>query len=255
MDQFALFTLVLARVGGLTLTAPAFSVRDVPLQVRGLLALAIALVVLPTQWSVSVAGPSSPALWVVLLGAEAITGAFLGLGIVLLFSGMQMAGELVGRLGGLMLADVLDPSSGEPTPLLGRLMWLVALVVFLLIGGHRMAVGALLDTFRSLPPGTMASVESMTRVLGELLSQSFALGVRVSAPVVVAVLLATLVLGLINRSIPQLNLLAVGFGLNSMLAFGLLAIVLGAGAMIFQSQVEPTFDRLVDALHPSTLGP
>jgi len=252
MDGFLLFTLVFARVSGLTMTAPIFGTREVPLQVRGLLALALALVIAPTQCGGSPVVPDSTLDYVVLVVAELIIGLFLGLGIVLLFSAAQLAGGLIGRLGGLALADVLDPSAGEPVPILGRLMWLLAVVVFVAIGGHRMVVGALLDTFQSLPPGTMASAESMVGVLRELLSQSFELGLRIAAPVVVAVLLSTLVLGLIGRTLPQLNLLAVGFGLNSMLSFGLLAVVLGTGAMLLQAEVAPTLDRLTNALHAPT---
>ena len=102
----------------------------------------------------------------------------------------------------------------------------------------------------------MASPESMAHLLQELLTQSFVLGVRISAPVVVAVLLSTLVLGLISRTLPQLNLLAVGFGLNSMLSFGLLAMVLGAGVMAAGAQIEPALERMIDALHvPMGGGP
>lgn len=250
MDTFLLFTLVLARVGGLTMTAPIYGTREVPLQIRGLLAFALAVLVTPTQWHVSPAVPGSVLHYAVLLAAESLIGVFLGLGIVFLLSGMQLAGALVGRLGGLMLADVFDPSTNEPMPLVGRLMGLLAVVVFVAIGGHRMAMGALLDTFHSLPPGTMASAESMAHVLRELLSQSFALAVRAAAPVLVAVLASTLVLGLVSRAVPQMNLMAVGLGANAMLSVGLLAVVLGASAMLLEAQVGPTIDHLTAALTP-----
>ncbi len=249
MGKFLLLGLVFARVGGLCMTAPIYGTREVPLQVRGLLAFALALLIAPTQWSAAAIEPGSMVHYVVLLAAELMIGLFLGLGIVFLFSAVQLAGGLIGRLGGLVLADVFDPSADEQVPLLGRFMYLLTLIVFVAIGGHRMVIGALLDTFQSLPPGSMASPESMAHVLQELLTQSFVLGVRISAPVVVAVLLSTLVLGLIGRTLPQLNLLAVGFGLNSMLSFGLLAIVLGVGVMAAQAQIEPTLTRMVDALH------
>jgi len=254
-NTFVLFTLVLARVGGMILTAPICGTREVPLQVRGLLAFALAALLTPTQSRLSAVEPASALGYVVLIAAESLIGLFLGLGIVFLFSGIQLAGALVGRLGGFMLADVLDPSTNEPVPLLGRFMWLFALVVFVAVGGHRMAVGALLDTFRALPPGSMASAESMAHVLRELLAQSFALAIRVAAPVAVAVLLSTLAMGLVGRAMPQLDVLALGLGLNSMLTVGLLAIVLGAGAMLFQTQVTPTMHLLVNALDSQSLIP
>ncbi|MBN1587975.1 MAG: flagellar biosynthetic protein FliR [Pirellulales bacterium] len=256
-DRFLLFTLVFARISGLTMTAPIFGTREVPLQVRGLFAFALALLIMPTQWNVATIQPASMPNYVVLLAAELLIGLFLGLGIVFLLSGAQLAGGLIGRLGGLTLADVFDPASNEQVPLMGRLMCLFTLVIFVAIGGHRMVIRVLLDTFESLPPGCMALPVSIAHTLRELLTQSFVLGLRISAPVIMAVLLATLVLGLIGRTLPQLNLLAVGFGLNSMLSFGLLAMVLGIGAMVFQAQVEPTLELMTDALHApfGSIGP
>jgi flagellar biosynthetic protein FliR len=82
-----------------------------------------------------------------------------------------------------------------------------------------------------------------------LLAQSFSLAVRAAAPVVTALLLSTLVMGLISRTLPQLNILAVGFGLNSMLAFGVLGLTLGGAAWVFQNQIESVLELLLEALH------
>ncbi|HBO44623.1 MAG TPA: hypothetical protein DD670_11965 [Planctomycetaceae bacterium] len=248
MDRFVVFTLVLARVGGLTMTAPIYGTREVPFQVRCILAFALALLIAPVQWTTAAVEAGSSIRWVILIAADLLVGIFFGLGIAFLLSGVQLAGSLIGRLGGLTLADVFDPATNEQVPLLGRLMHLVALAVFVAIGGHRMVLGALSDSFQSLPPGCVASTASMAQVMQELLSESFVLAARISAPIVVVLLLSTLVLGILGRTLPQLNLLGVGFGLNSMLAFGLLAVVLGAGAMAFEAQVEPTLDRLINAL-------
>jgi flagellar biosynthesis protein FliR len=246
--KLLLVGLIAARMGGLTVVAPICGARDVPLRFRVVLALALAVLVAPTQWAISPPRPDLSLHCLVLAGSELLIGAFFGLALVFLFSGVQMAGGLLGRLGGLTLSDVFDPSANEPAPLLGRFLYLLALVVFFAVGGHRMALGALLDTFRSLPPGCMASPGSMAHVLQQLLTQSFATGLRIAAPVIVAVLLATVVVGVVGRTLPQMNFLTVGFGLNSMLGLGLLAIALGAGAMVFQSQIDPTLDLVRSAL-------
>ena len=77
---------------------------------------------------------------------------------------------------------------------------------------------------------------------------SFSLGVRVAAPVVTSLLLATLILGLIGRTLPQLNIFALGFGLNALLAFAALALTFGAAAWAFQDQIEPAMKTIFDAL-------
>lgn len=248
IEKFLLFTLVLTRVSGLVLTAPVFGGQDVPQRVRALFAFSIALLILPTQWHVPVAHPGTTLNYLVFLGAELMVGLCLGFGIVVLFSGLQLAGALIGRLGGLMLADVFDPTTGTEVPLFSRLLFLVGLAVFVCIGGHRMVMAALLDTFAALPPGGGSLPPSLPDAFVTLLSQSFMLGVRAAMPLVVALLLSTLILGLIGRTMPQLNVLIVGFGLNAMLTFALLSFTLGAAVWAFQDQVEPTLETIIDAV-------
>jgi len=249
LEKFLLFTLVLSRVSGLTMTAPIYGTKEVPMQVRALLAVALALLITPTQWGVAVEYPGSTINYLVFIGSELLVGLSLGLGIVILFSGIQLAGQLIGRIGGLMLADVFDPSSETSVPIFSRLLMLVAMAVFVCIGGHRIVMAGLLDTFQTIPPGSGALPNSIAQTFVVLLSQSFSLGIRAAVPVVTALLLSTLVMGLISRTLPQLNILMVGFGLNSMLTFATFSLTLGAAAWAFQEQVEPALEILLDALH------
>jgi flagellar biosynthetic protein FliR len=237
----------------------------------------------PSQWHVEVAYPGSMLNYVVFIGAELLIGICLGLGIVILFSGVQLAGQMMGRIGGMMLADVFDPSTETSVPMFSRLLTLVTLAVFVCIGGHRMVMGGLLDTFRTIPPGqaqmlwrtfadepaSPAELESLRypfanvspessrfatfagNAFVELLHQSFSLGIRAAIPVVTALLLSTLVLGLISRTLPQLNILMVGFGLNAMLTFAVLSLTIGAAAWVFQDQVETALATLLDAVNSS----
>src|SRR3972149_7021949 len=129
-NRFILFTLVLARVAGLTMTAPIFGTNDVPLRIRGFLAAALALLILPSQWHAAIECPGNAVYYLVLLGSEALIGACLGLGVLILIHGMTLAGELVGQASGLTLADVFDPALDENVPLFSRLMFLVTVAVF-----------------------------------------------------------------------------------------------------------------------------
>jgi len=248
IEKFLLFTLVLTRVSGVVMTSPVFGGNDIPVRVRALFAFAISLLVLPTQWHVSVEYPGTMLNYLVFLGAELMVGLCLGLGMVVLFSGLQLAGALVGRLGGLMLADVFDPATQTSVPVFSRLMFMVGLAVFVGIGGHRIVMAALLDTFAALPPGGGSIPESLTGAFVNLLAQSFHLGIRAAMPLTVALLLSTLILGLIGRTMPQLNILMVGFGLNAMLTFGLMAISLGGAIWVFQDQIEPALEIVLDAV-------
>jgi flagellar biosynthetic protein FliR len=270
IEKFLVFTLVLTRTSGLLATAPVYGTQDVPMTVRALLSMILAVLVMPTQWNVTLADPGGTLPYLALVGSELVVGVCLGLGVMMLLAGVQMAGELMSRLGGLSLSDVFDPTSNSNTPLFSRLLVLVSTAVLLGIGGHRVLLGGLLDTFQSIPPGRAAAMlldsaqagaaatlpgagsgllGSVAGLLVLLGAQSFELAIRVAVPVVTALLLATLLLGLISRTLPQLNILALGFGLNALLTFAVLSLSMGAIALVFQAQIEPTLQTLFQALH------
>jgi len=264
LEKFLLFTLVLTRLSGLTITAPIYGNKDVPMQVRVFLAVALAMLIAPTQWNRPLEYPGTTLNYLVLVGSELLVGLCLGLGVTILFSGVQLAGGLVGRVGGLLLADVFDPNAEAEVPLFSRLMLLVTLAVFVCIGGHRILMAGLLDTFQTIPPGqdplllgTFTPItpdcnlaeQPVAKMFIELLTASFNLGIRAAVPVVTALLLSILVLGLIGRTLPQLNILMVGFGLNSMLAFATLSLTLGAAVWLFQDKIQFAINTVLEVLH------
>jgi len=248
-DKFIVFTLVLTRVSGLTMTAPIYGSTDAPMRVRALLALALAVLIMPSQWNAAPPQPGNLLNYLVFIGGELIVGTCLGLGIMILVHGMELAGEIIGYVGGLMIAEAYDPTSDMNTPILSRLFVLVSLSIFVCIGGHRLIMAGLLATFQTIPAGSGVFSRSIADAFVTLMAQSFSLGIRAAAPATIALLLATIVLGLISRTVPQLNVLILGFGMNSLLIFGALALTLGGVVWTFQEQIEPAVELMLDALH------
>lgn len=237
--RFMIFTLVLARTGALMVTAPIFSTKALPKQVRALMAVAMSLLVTPVFLSTSLPPVGDTVEYARLIANEVLVGLLLGLGINILFSGVQVAGQIVSQLSGLSLADVFSPGFDEDVSVFSQLFYFLTLAVFVAVGGHRIVTRALLETFVSLPPGHAALGSNFVEVLTNILTQAFALGIRAAGPLIVALLLSNLVLGLISRTLPQINVIAVGFSLNSLLALGLLFLSVGAAAWTFQ---DPTID-------------
>ncbi len=254
---FVAFTLVLARISGMIMTTPLFGTQDVPVRVRALLAVALALLITPLQVGRTAAVAAATPAYFVLVGGELIVGLALGLGVRILLGGVQVAGQIVSQMSGMSLADVFSPGFEDNVPLISELMYLVTLVVLVLSGGHRMMMEAMLDTFVAMPPGQGAFSSSLLDALVTILTQSFELGVRAAAPMMISLFLATLVLGLISRTLPQLNVLAVGFGLNSLVTIGGLMLSLGGLAWLFANQLEPVLAQLTASLSAlaSSAGP
>ncbi len=247
-NKYILFTLILTRVSGLLMTAPVYGTPDIPLQVRALFAFALSLLVVPSQWGVSSPNPASLAEYMVLLGSELAVGLALGLGITVLLSGIELAGRLIDQVSGMLIAEIFDPVQGENSSILSRLIFLTTVAVYVAIGGHRMAMAGLMDTFQAIPLGSAAAPSHLADMFVALVSQSFALGVRAAAPVVASLLVANLVLGLITRALPQLNLFVLGFGLNVFLALGVLGVSLGAAVWVFADQIEPAIGVVLESL-------
>jgi flagellar biosynthetic protein FliR len=246
--------LVLVRTSGLVLAGPPFGSSEIPTQVRVFLALALALLIYPSQIHVSVTPPTALAGYIPAIGAELLVGFLLGSGIVLLFSGVQLAGQIVGQMSGMTLADLYSPGFDANVPLLSQLLYMVALAIFLLSGSHRVVMAGFLDSFAAIPPGSMGMSTSLTDATLEMLVQSFSLGIRVAAPATAALLLASLALGIISRTLPQLNVMALGFGLNALATFGILAASLAGMAWLLEGEIEPALKAWVLGLGVPSSG-
>jgi flagellar biosynthetic protein FliR len=210
--------------------------------------MALALIVTPTQSSALATMPGSLIEFALMLAAELLIGVILGLGVNVLFSAFLLTGGIIGQLSGMSLGDVFNPGLDDNIPLFSHLLHLVAVATYVVIGGHRMLLGGLLDTFATLPPGAAALPGGLEQLLVGLLSESFQLGLRAAAPAIAALLLATLVLGLVSRSLPQLNLLALGFGFNAIVTFAVLTMSFGGAAWLLQDRLEPTLDTVLQTL-------
>jgi len=155
---------------------------------------------------------------------------------------------IIGQTGGLMLAGVIDPSTNEEVPTFSRLLHMTAIAVFVCIGGHRLLLAGLLDTFVAMPPGQASISVSASDALVHLLSESFRFGIRAALPIIAALLLSTLVMGLIARAVPQLNILLVGFGLNAMLTFVVLGLTIATAVMIFFDDIQYPIALMLQSL-------
>jgi flagellar biosynthetic protein FliR len=251
LSYLGTYTLVLARVGALVMTAPIFGSRMIPLQGRALVALIISLLVTPILAEHATVDMSNLLVFSKHLLSEVLIGLLFGVGITILLNGIQITGQLVSQLGGTALADVYDPNLEENVSVYSQFFFFLTLAMFVLLDGHRLTMGALLDTFAELPPGKADLGTSYLDALVTLLTQSFVLGIRAAAPAMTALLLATLVLGLIGRTMPQINILAVGFGVNSLLSLGCLFTSVGVVAWAFPQQTGAAIEILRDAIIPA----
>ena len=247
-NHFAVFTLVLARVGALIMTAPIFGSAAIPIRARALLAVAITLLITPLVSTTPPEGMTNLLVYGRYLASEALVGLLLGFGVTLLLSGIQVTGQIISQLGGTALADVFDPTLESNASIYSQLFYFITIAMFVLLNGHHLVMDALLDTYTGIPPGQASLGTTYVEALTTLLSHSFLLGIRAAALTMTALLLATLLLGLIGRTMPQINILAVGFSVNSLLTLGCLFTTLGAIVWAFPLEASSALDVLREAI-------
>ena len=144
LDQFLIFVLVLTRVGSLLMVLPVLGTASVPAQVRALLALAISLILTPLFWAQPIPPPENLLILGALIAREAVLGVALGLAVLILLSGMQLAGQIISQTSGMTLADVANPTFDTTVPLFSQILEMLATAVFFLAGGHRLVLDALM---------------------------------------------------------------------------------------------------------------
>ncbi|HEX4130154.1 MAG TPA: flagellar biosynthetic protein FliR [Pirellulales bacterium] len=242
------FGLIVARVAGLFVAAPWLAGIGVPWTVRGLFVFALALILLPTQTAAAI----DPALaWprLVLMGAgELLVGLVLGLGVTIVIGGLQLAGQLIAQLGGLATAELFDPQLDVEVPALSHFLMLFGLTMFMILGGHRIVIGGLIESFAVVPVGSATLSTAPLEALVTMLANGFSLGLRAAAPAVAALLMVAGLASLLARAVPQMNLMTASAGCHALVALGVLGLSLGSIALAMRDEIEPTVELLLRSL-------
>ncbi len=219
------FLLVLFRISGLMLAAPLFSSPVLPMQFKVLLSVGISLAVFPMMLA-HVTLPVTLGSAVGGLLGELAIGLLIGLGISLLFVGVQIAGQLISQQAGLALGDIFNPMLESQVTAVSEVYFYVAMMMFLAVGGDHALIRALLDSFATIPPLGLQATSGLANLLIDLLMIAFTIALRVGGPTILALLLAFLTLGFVSRTVPQLNLLSIGFPIKLALALALMAMTM-----------------------------
>lgn len=224
------FGLVMARLAGLFVFAPVLANRTFPRRFRVLLTATMALAVYPTLPAAAQVEPSVDLLGLVpLLVGELLLGVVIGLIAALPIICLDLGGFVMGHQMGLSLARSYDPGANTDTDAVGQLLMYLGLATFLALGGLEALYAGLIFTFGRLPAGGLASGQVPLDVILAALSSGFELGLRVSVPVAAVVFLAMIALGLLSKTVPQFNIMTVGFTLKIIL--GLLILLVSVGAI------------------------
>lgn len=237
------FALVLARVAGLVLAVPMLTSQEIPSVVKAWLVVTLSLMVFP---AVSPLLSTQLTLSQVATGmvGEFIIGEVLGLAVGMIFMAVQIAGKMISHQSGMSMGESYNPIMDESSTVLDQVWFFAVLMFFLALRGHVAVVTSLLGSFERVPPmmATM-DVALLDCVMG-LLRSMFDIALRLCGPVVLALLLTSLILGFLTKTMPQLNVLSVGFAFKVAATLFMLAITLPLSEGIVADGLADGFDHL-----------
>ncbi len=222
------FLFAFARLTGLFLSAPIFASQQLPVRIRVLMIVILAgfmAMFIKPSYGISI---SSPGLMIAALAVELIIGYTLGFVAYLFFASVQLAGQLMDMQLGFAMVNVVDPMSGMQAPLMGNFGYLLALLTYLGMNGHHYLLEAIYDSYKYIPVLGFSMDSNFLALLMEVTAVMFVLAVKISAPVVLAVLISDISLGFIARTVPQMNVFIVGMPLKIIVGMFILFMILPA---------------------------
>jgi len=213
------------RVLGVFMFAPLVSSTAIPAKVKLFMAGCFTLAVAPT---VPVTGVPMESVFelAIAVAAEAGTGVCIGLLAAAPLWVLQLSGLLMSMQVGLAMAPVFNPAMDTETDVFGELMLYLAIAVFLAIGGLNMVFLALAASFAHVPLGGFSLTDAPLDLLVGLITSGFELSLRIAAPVIGILMVETVASGVIMKSLPQINVMTVGFAIKILLGIGALALSL-----------------------------
>ena len=223
LDQFHVFLLILLRVSALLMVAPIFGHRLYMARAKIGLAFMISLTIFPLMADVELQVPTGFFPYAFIMMQEVVMGIVLGFSVLLLFIGIQFAGQLAGLQMGYGIVNVIDPQSHSQVSIIGQFLNVLAILVVLSIDGHHMILRGLISSFDAVPLGGVELKVPIIEKIMMLSSQVFIIAVKISAPVLISLFLISVALGVLARTVPQMNVFIVGFPVQ--MAVGLTVLV------------------------------
>jgi flagellar biosynthetic protein FliR len=240
-NYFGNFFLVFVRVGAMIFSAPLINGRAVPAMLKIGLGLLITMLLLPVNTAHLGEVPFQWLPLSVLVVKELGVGVLVGFVANLVFAAMQLAGQFVGIQTGFSVANILDPLFSQSVSVMDQLYTLVAGLIFLAVDGHHMLILAVQQTLDVIPVGMLQLNEPLVNHLVALTAGVFVAGLRIILPVLTSLLLADIALGLVSRTVPQMNVFIVGMPLKLFAGFALLIVTLPSVQGLTSSMFKSTF--------------
>ncbi len=239
----------LVRILAMIASSPIFGNVQIPAPVKVGFSVVLAFIIAPTIGAVPQVALSSPQGLLIII-QQIIIGLAMGFTISLIFNAFEMAGELAGLQMGLGFASFYDPVNAVQSAIISQWLGIVASLAFLAMNGHLYMISALAESFHTLPIGSMMSAQGYNGIVhwGGMI---FVYAVQISLPILAALLITNIALGILTRAAPQLNIFAVGFPITLAIGFFVLALSIPYFIPILDRLIQDGIGTALNLIKPS----
>ncbi len=249
LNNFNLFILILIRITGIFVAAPVFARSNFPVLLKIGLSAAISFILLPILgegFALEINGFPQLALFVT---TEFLIGIIIGFIAFMYFSTLYLAGTIIDTQMGFGMVNVYDPQTNAQVPVMGNFYNNIISLLFIVMNGHHLLIRVLVNSYQLLPVGFTFTIGS--DLIGQLhfiLMEVFVMAFKFSAPVLITVLLANILLGILARTMPQMNVFVVGLPLKILVGFVTVMITLQFLMPFTELLFEKMFSAVYDVL-------
>ena len=244
MDKFTLFLLILVRMSSLFVITPVFGGRNVPSYFKVGLAFFCSVILVTLLKDVNIEFTNIFSYASIIL-KELVIGIILGFVSYMVFSALYLAGQIIDTQIGFGMVSVLDPLQRTQVPLVGNFLYIITLIFFLTMNGHHVLLTALFKSYNVLPINSFTFNDVLFNNMLNIFYETFMIGFKISIPIIAASLLAEIALGILTKTVPQMNVFVIGMPLK----VGVGLVVLFSMIPMFLTTMDMTFNKMYDYIY------
>lgn len=245
INRFIVLILVTVRMTALFVITPVFGRRNIPGIMKVGLALFCAMILVPLMANVKIEYTNLLDFAMIAL-KEFLVGIILGYVSFLVFSALYVAGQIIDMQIGFGMVNLLDPMMQESqVPLMGNFIYILTTVFFLMIDGHHILLTALFKSYNIIPINGFVYTDALFNNIVVIFREVFVIGFKISMPVLAAALLSEVALGILSRTVPQMNVFVVGIPLKLAIGIATLLVMMP----LFIKMMGVTFDRMYSYIY------
>ena len=225
--QVACFLLVLTRTSGIFFISPFFGSLNVSAKVRAGAAILLAIILFPVVVKMYVVEvPATLLLFAFTVVKELFIGWLIGLVGYITLAAVNMAGKIMDMQVGFAVVQMMDPTTQQQSGMIGTFLYNLTIIYFIITNGHHVIISALAESFRIIPLDSMVWNTSLPQLINDLTAGVFLNGMKIAMPVTFAILLTNVGMGILARTMPQMNIFVVGIPLQLTIGMSMLSMVL-----------------------------